>query len=126
MGKGMKRRTFLKASTAFLAAPSAFFGAKTVVPKTYTVDLKSQKFFRGHRVRIASEMPQYMSHFPCGGEAIVVGSYSDIYGGNDINSYSLLLIEPYGGMCSWYEEGQLTLVSTDRDKGEGLLQLYKE
>lgn len=86
-----------------------------------------QKFFRGHRVKIAAELPSYMSHFDGAGcEAIVRGSYADLCGSieGDID-YSLLILGDKPASCAWYEEGLLTLVSSDRDAGEMILQEYK-
>jgi len=57
-----------------------------------------QKYFRGHRIKIQNTMPSYMSHFECGCEAIVQGSYTDLCGKTDTPpEYSLLLLtdEPH-------------------------------
>ena len=87
-----------------------------------------QKFKRGSRVRIRDKMPDYMSHFDCDCEAIVVYTYAQAYGGDDIDSYSLLLLkedgEPYNLVC-WYEEYQLTLIDGDIVKGLAILEKYK-
>lgn len=89
-----------------------------------------QKFLRGHKVKIADEMPSWMSHFRSGCEAIVVGSYRDQFGGGkrDAQQYELALLDKKGKVydtSAWYEEYQLTLVDTDRDKGEDLLQEWE-
>ncbi len=89
-----------------------------------------QKFFRGHRVRIADNLGPTMSHFASGRDAIVVGSFSDLLtcsSGEGEVQYELLLEEDDAiGTVAWYKESQLTLVDGDRDKGENLLQLYKK
>lgn len=87
---------------------------------------KKQKYLRGHRVFITKDLPKFMSHFERGCEAIVDHSYSDQYGGDDVESFALLLLEPYLYRVAWYKEDQLTLVNSDRDAGERLLQKYKE
>lgn len=95
--------------------------------------MKKQKFIRGQRVKITNEMPSYMRHFTCGCEAIVEGSYSDLchssYQHKDDYdrqiSYGLLLLTDKPHTCAWYDEDQLTLICSDRDKGEALLQKYK-
>jgi len=91
--------------------------------------MKKQKYFRGHRVLVDHEMPDCMSHFEKGFEAIVIGSYSDKYGGQDVDKYSLCVLnnddEPIN-RTSWYHEDQLILIDKDRDKGEQILQAYKQ
>lgn len=87
-----------------------------------------QKFFRGHRVKIAEKLPNYMSHFSGAGcEAIVEYSYSDIYRGNNVKDYGLCILEK-GKLfyLSWYQENLLTLINDNRDEGEKILQSYKE
>jgi len=90
-------------------------------------------------------MPTWMRHFEGGCEAIVVGSYSDLYGGHDgmgkadrfddkgclrVNQndhqYFLLLLTKTPHQVAWYYETQLTLLSKNRDVGEKLLQEYKD
>lgn len=71
-----------------------------------------QAFHAGDWVRVAGDLGPSMRHFPAGGEAIVMGSYDDLYGGGDHASYSLYL---HGrGETSWYYEGQLELVEHGR------------
>lgn len=91
--------------------------------------MKIQKFFRGHKVRVAKDLGSSMSHFQGDCNAIVIGSYNDQYGGGHRGKntpYSLLLFpkgsSPYS--CSWYMESQLTLMDQDRDIGEATLQKY--
>lgn len=87
--------------------------------------MRRQKFFRGHRVKIADKLPEEMSHFEAGCEAIIRSSYSDEYGGDNVEDYGLLLLTENPHHVWWYEEDQLTLVDSDRDAGEELLQQYK-
>ena len=83
-----------------------------------------QKFIRGMRVRVAKENPPWRIHFPCDCDAIVVGA------DRDCKQYTLLIKHPPGELVSgkiwsqssWYDEELLTLIDTDRDKGELLIQ----
>lgn len=66
----------------------------------------------GDLVRVADEMPSGMSHFRSGGEAIVIGSYSDLYyHGEPRNDkeFSLLFCDT-GERSSWYPGDLLTFV----------------
>ena len=89
-----------------------------------------QKFFRGQRVKIVDKMPLHMHHFPSGVEAIVEYSYSDVYGKEGRKEredvYSLFLLGDYMSSVAWYNEYQLTLINSDRDKDEQILQEFKE
>lgn len=87
---------------------------------------QKQKFFRGHRVKVAKDLGPHMTHFDNDCEAIVIGSYSDQFGGNNTDSFSLLLLTERPYTCSWYEKNQLTLINSDRDEGEEILQKYKD
>jgi hypothetical protein len=87
--------------------------------------MRTQKFWRGERVKVADEMPVWMSHFEAGCEAIVDYSYRDMYGpGGSEREYSLLLLLPEPRRVAWYPDELLTLVDADRDAGEELLQAY--
>ena len=86
-----------------------------------------QKFSKLSFVHVCEEMPPYMSHFEKGFDAIVEGTYSQLYGGKDIKSYSLYQIEEgrIVDHISWYEENQLTLLpEQDRDKAESMIEEY--
>ena len=85
-----------------------------------------QCFVRGQRVKIDDKLPSFMSHFEAGCEAIVDHSYRDMYGHGGSEQYSLMLLRDGKGYnrVSWYMKELLTLVSTDRDAGEILLQEY--
>lgn len=88
-----------------------------------------QKFFRGQRVGLAKKFPQMMDHFDGKGcEAIVMASYSDLYGFGDFSNFNLLILPKRGKpfSSSWYPEGLLTLISNNRESGEEIIQRYKE
>ena len=73
-------------------------------------------------------MPPMMSHFDSGFEAIIDGTYSQIYGGDNIDSYSLFKIEngKIVNHISWYKENQLSLLEVqDRDKAEDMIEEYR-
>ena len=79
--------------------------------------MKEQKFKRGNLVHIAKDLGECMSHFENDFDAIILGSYSDLYGGNDTNSYSIMVKET-GNSISWYYESQMTLID---EGGEHLI-----
>lgn len=86
-----------------------------------------QKFKRFSSVRVCDDMPPQMAHFDSGFDAIVDGTYSQICGGNDIDSYALFKVE--GGevvnRISWYREMQLTAADVqDRDRAEEMVEVY--
>lgn len=86
-----------------------------------------QKFGKFKFVRICDEMPSCMSHFPSGLDAIVEGTYSQLYGGENIDSYSLYLIKDgvVVNTGSWYCEDQLTLLDEqDFEKAEIMVETY--
>ena len=66
-----------------------------------------QKFPVGSRVYIQKDLGSAMSHFRSGCWATVEYTYAHAYGGNDINSYSLIIDDH--GSSAWYEEYQLHL-----------------
>lgn len=74
--------------------------------------MDEQKFHHGDLVRIAKDLGQSMRYFESDRDAIVVGSYSDQYGGDDTKSYTLHL--EGRGPVSWYSEHQLTLIEENR------------
>ena len=71
-----------------------------------------QKFQKGDWVRVAKDLGPSMKHFTADCEAIVIGSYADQYGGNNHESYTLML--KGCGEVSWYYGGQLTLIESGR------------
>jgi hypothetical protein len=79
-----------------------------------------QKFKAFSFVRVCDEMPQHMVHFDKGFDAVVRGTYSQIYGGKDIDSYSLFKIRngKIIATISWYDEDQLTQIDNAGDPQE--------
>lgn len=88
-----------------------------------------QKFKRGWRVKIIDEMPDCMSHFPCGMEAIVNYTYAQKFGGGEQEKkeYCLTLLNKKGkpyDQVSWYEEDQLTLVNKNIKEGLEIIEQF--
>lgn len=73
---------------------------------------KIQKFHKGDLVRIDKDLGDSRSHFTSDCDAIVIGSYRDQFGGDDVDSYTLYL--EASGECSWYHECSLSLIETGR------------
>jgi len=72
---------------------------------------KGQKFMAGTKVHITKDLGHSMKHFPSDCDALVDHSYAELYGGDDILSYSLTLLNSSGnetGSVAWYKEDQLT------------------
>ena len=90
--------------------------------------MKRQKFAIGAKVRVG-DIPPSMSHFTSNVDAYVIGTYNEQYGGGNIDSYSLLLMNKKGskvkGGVSWYYESQLTLISDDTLIGHKVIADYK-
>jgi hypothetical protein len=87
-----------------------------------------QKFGKLSFVHVTKDMPTWMSHFDSDFDAIVEGTYSQMYGGKDVDSYSLFKIEngKIVNCISWYHEPQLTLLpEQDRDKAEAMIEEYR-
>ncbi len=83
---------------------------------------KGQKFPVGSFVRIAKDLGFSMSHFTSDTVAKVEYTYAHAFGGNSIESYSLIVRENgHWFSCAWYEEHQLSLIT---DKKE--IELYKK
>lgn len=86
-----------------------------------------QKFRKLSFVRVCDEMPPHMQYFDAGFDAIVNGTYSQLYGDDNITSYSLYKIEngKIVNQIAWYEEDQLSLMpEQDRDKAEEMIEKY--
>ncbi len=86
-----------------------------------------QKFRQLSFVKVCKKMPEDMKYFDKDFKAIVGGTYSQIYGGRDIDSYSLYQIKDgkIVDELSWYYENQLTLLpDQDRDKAEEMIEDY--
>jgi len=90
--------------------------------------MMGQKFLTGYEVKIDDKLHPSMDHFPAGCNAIVMYTYSQAFGGRDIKSYSLVLLDedhrPYNEV-SWYDESQLTLVSKDIEAGMKIAEDYR-
>lgn len=76
-------------------------------------------------VRIAKDLGSSMSHFEANQDAIVIGSYRDQYGGDDVDSYTVMLCKS-GGETSWYHEHQLTLIRHVGDEGIAAVKSERE
>ena len=91
-------------------------------------DLPGQKFPRGSRVKVGDDLPLYMFHFEKGFEGIVQYSYAQKYHGDNIDSYSLIVLNDNGkpvNSISWYTENQLTLISDDVGEGKRIIEEYE-
>lgn len=80
---------------------------------------KEQKFKRGDLVKIVFGHPVAnqaaiidISRNEVSKQALIVGSHSDMYGGQNVNDYTVVFIET-GEESSWKSEGQLDLVKKD-------------
>ena len=69
---------------------------------------EGQKFAPGTRVYVAKDLGPMMPHFPNDVTATVQYTHAHAYGGEDIQSYSLM-IDGFGSIA-WYEEWQLTRI----------------
>lgn len=81
------------------------------------------KFNHGDYVRIAKNINSSMGHLTADCDAIVLGSYADLYGGTDPDNASYSLYLKGKGHVSWYYANQLTLI--DRARND-LLKSWKE
>jgi hypothetical protein len=76
--------------------------------------MKKQKFFRGDLVQIADDLGASMRHFDKGCQAIVMGTYAELFADdNDVDNYQLYIL-PNKGPCAWYNTHQLTLIEPNR------------
>lgn len=87
--------------------------------------MKTQKYKRGDMVRIAKDLGPSMSHFEADQDAIVMGSYRDQFGGDNVDSYTVMLCES-GGETSWYYEHQLTFIRHVGDEGIAAIETVRE
>ena len=91
-------------------------------------DLKNHKFKRGSLIKVCDEMPPHMSHFESGFKGIVEYTYGQKYGGDNVNDYSLIVLndeyEPINSI-SWYKEDQLELLSDDVEIGILIIKAYE-
>lgn len=67
-----------------------------------------QKYKRGDVVRVDVDLGPEMAHFRAGQDAIVMGSYRDQFGGDNVDSYTLLFFD--GGESSWYRTRQMAFL----------------
>lgn len=76
--------------------------------------MNKQKFHKNDHVRLTDDLGSFMQHFEgAGGEAIVIGSYVDQYGGgSESNGHEYTLYIKDHGKISWYHEHQMTLIKT--------------
>ncbi len=86
-----------------------------------------QKFKRYQFVNVDKEDATHRSH-KGGFAGIISGTYSDEYGGKNINSYTIYKIGDKGQVvdcCSWYEEWQLRLWSyQDAEMAGNMIEAY--
>jgi len=75
-------------------------------------DREMQKYNKGDHVQVTKDLGQSMSHFQSDCEAIVMYTYSEKYGGDDIDSYCIHI--KGRGQVSWYHEHQLELIEAGR------------
>lgn len=86
-----------------------------------------QKFRKLSFVKVADKMPPHMSHFECGFIGIVDGTYSQMFGGDNIDSYCLYVVEDdeIVDQIAWYKEYQLELFDEqDSLKAEEMIEEY--
>jgi len=69
--------------------------------------MKQQKFRIGERVHVAKDLGPTMDHFPSDKDAIVMHTYAQMFGGDDIDDYCPMLSDR-NTACCWYHEDQLT------------------
>jgi len=91
-------------------------------------DLPTQKFKRGSRIHVTPSMPKSMAHFQCDFDGIVRYTYAQKFGGDNVDSYSLIVLNDSGQpvyTTSWYHEDQLTLVNDDIAAGLAIIESYR-
>ncbi len=87
-----------------------------------------QKFKQYSFVHVCKEMPSWMEHFPSDFDAIVMGTYSQLYGGTNVKSYCLYPLNngKIYNQIAWYEESQLTQIeNVDNLDAEELAEEYR-
>jgi len=101
--------------------------AKMLMAQPLKAELPMQKFKRGSRVRICEKLLG-RGHFPSDLDAIVEYTYAQRYWGDDVDNYSLLVLDNNGcpmGSNSWYFEADLTLLSDDINAGLKIIERYQ-
>lgn len=72
---------------------------------------EGQKFPKGQRVHIASDLGQFMTHFPNDKDATVRYTYFQAYGGDQEKQTKKYTLDVDGvGSVGWYYEHQLTAI----------------
>jgi hypothetical protein len=87
--------------------------------------MKKQKFVRGDVVQIADDLGPTMSHFRGDTQAVVMGSYKDQYGGDNVDSYSVMFLDN-GQTCSWYHTHQMTLLRHIGERGIKEIEVQRD
>lgn len=72
-----------------------------------------RKFQKGDWVRIAKNLGPAMQHFTSDTEAVVQYSYTDKFGGDELDDNYSLYVKGEGSV-SWYYGHQLTLIESGR------------
>lgn len=101
--------------------------AKALYTKSPGENLPTQKYKRGQRVKVADKMPSHMAHFEAGVEAIIEYTYAQKFWGDDVDSYSIIVLDNNGnpiGSIAWYHEDQLTLLDEDVEPGLKIIESY--
>ena len=87
-----------------------------------------QKYLPGYRVFINDLSENFSkSHFPHSIEAIVMGTYSQLYGGVNVRDYQLFLLDSQGlvrGTSAWYNEEDLNYVDNNIEENWRLVECY--
>ena len=74
-----------------------------------------QKFHKGDLIKVAKDLGESMSHFTNDCDAIVMGSYYDLCGGDrESKNHQYQIHIKDRGRVSWYYENQLTLIEANR------------
>ena len=88
----------------------------------------NQKFSTLSFVRVENNGDSMMQHFNFGYDGIVEGTYAEMYGGDDVKSYSIYQIDEgrIVNHTSWYQESQLSLLpNQDPVKADEMIEDYK-
>lgn len=64
------------------------------------------RFNTGDIVHVKAKLGPMMSHFRADADAIVVGNYQQQYGGNDVDSWTIIFCDD-DNEVSWYKTAQL-------------------
>ena len=89
----------------------------------------SQKFKSYSFIHVIKDLPRYMAHFKSDFDGIVRGSYRQLHGNGNTDSYSIYVLEngKIVDTISWYGEYQLVLLpDQDRLKALEIVDKYLE